>query len=71
MTMMTQCRLKNRAGAITDAWIESRGAIIGKWVEIKGLDDLYEVLAVYSELPAEVVYENERNFKTHRKATDV
>jgi len=71
MTMMTQCRLKNRAGGVIDAWIESRGAIVGQWVEIKGFDDLYEVVETHTELPAEVVYENERNFKTHRKATDV
>ncbi len=71
MTMMTQCRLRNAAGKITDGWIENRGAIIGQWVEVKGLDDRYEVLTIGDELPAEVVYENERNFLNHRKATDI
>lgn len=71
MTTMTQCRLRNGAGGMTDAWIESRGAVVGQWVEVKGLDELYEVIETHSELPAEVVYENERNFKSHRKATDV
>ena len=71
MTMMTQCRLRTRAGFMTDGWIESRGAIVGKWVEIKGRDDLYEVVSANTEVAAEVVYDNERNFTTHRKATDV
>ncbi len=69
--MMTQCRLKNRTGATTDAWIENRGAIVGRWVEVKELDDLYEVVTTHDSLPAEMVKENERNWKSHRTATDV
>ena len=69
--MQTQCRLE-RDGNIQTAWIDKRGARIGAKVALKeDNDQFWEVTAVYNTLPDEVVKQNERNYKTHRKGTDI
>lgn len=66
----TQCRL-TRDGETQIAWIPTRGAKVNARVEVKPENDLWLVEETYDELPEEVVRDNERNFKNHRKATDI
>jgi hypothetical protein len=48
MTTYFQCRMK-RGDAYTVAWIEERGAKVGKRVELKtGDGEIWEVITVYS-----------------------
>lgn len=69
--MMKQCQL-NRDGAKQVAWIEERGATIGATVEFKPSGELWVVEEVYDlTQPRSVIAENERNWSTHRKATDI
>ena len=43
-----QCKIRDPYGRIETAWIEERGAIKGKFVEVKGdNDNFWEVLEVY------------------------
>lgn len=73
MTLSTQCRLE-RAGALQVSFIPARFAEVGRTIRIKedGVwQDGWRVDAVWGSLPAEVVEKNARNFKTHRRATDV
>jgi hypothetical protein len=68
---MQQCLLENR-GSLQVAWISTRGAKLGVQVELKGDPDLWKVVEVYpGQLSADYVTGNERNFKTHRIATDI
>ena len=73
MTLATQCRLE-RAGALQVAFIPAKFAEVDRVIRIKegGVwSDGWRVDAVWGSLPAEMVEKNERNFKTHRRATDV
>lgn len=73
MTTMTQCRLE-RNGAVQVAWIETKFAKVNKVVKIREdgeWDDGWVVAKVGTTLPAETVQKRERDFKTHRRATDV
>ncbi|AFU87968.1 hypothetical protein CcrColossus_gp098 [Caulobacter phage CcrColossus] len=73
MTTMTQCRLE-RNGAVQVAWIESKFAKPTKVVKIKvdgEWEDGWVVAKTGTTLPAETVQKRERDFKSHRRATDV
>jgi len=65
-----QCLLE-RDGAQQVAWIESRGAKVGARVEIKEDGLFWTVKQVRGSAPAETIKKNERNFKSHRTATDI
>lgn len=69
--MHTQCKLQLPDGATQVAWIPSEAAVVGYEVELKADDHFWRVIEVWSELADEAVKENERNFKNHRKATDI
>lgn len=75
MTMMTQCRMKRASdGATHTAWIESKFAVLRKVVDIKidgVMDRGWTVFEVGSTRDSRLVYARERDFKAHRKATDV
>lgn len=66
----TQCKL-TREGKSQVAWIPTRGAQVGKYVEVKPEDDRWLVEEVYGIQSATVIRDNERNHVNHRKATDV
>ena len=73
MTLSTQCRLE-RAGAFQVAFIPAKFAQVDRVLRIKAAGvwhDGWRVDAVWGSLPTEVVEKNERNFKSHRRATDV
>lgn len=70
MSTYTQCKL-TRDDQTQVAWIPTRGAKLNALVEIKPSDELWTVIEKYGTLPEEVVRENERNHKNHRKATDI
>lgn len=67
----TQCKLVSRTGQTQVSWIPSRGAILGKFVEVKPENDRWEVTEIYGTQPEAVIRDNERNHVNHRKATDV
>jgi hypothetical protein len=66
----TQCKLV-REGSTQVSWIPSRGAILGKFVEVKPENDRWEVTEIYGTQPEATIRDNERNHVNHRKATDV
>lgn len=74
MTMMTQCRMKRPDGGIHTAWIESKFATLRRVVDID-IDGVrqtgFVVFEVGSTLDSRIVRDRERDFKSHRKATDV
>jgi len=70
MTTHTQCLL-DLNGSRQTAWIPSRGAKLGGRVELKDDGELWTVLAVYDTCDSAIVIGRERDFKNHRKATDI
>lgn len=75
MTMMTQCRMKRVSdGAIHTAWIESKFATLRRVIDID-IDGVREkgwtVFEVGSTLDSRIVRDRERDFKVHRRATDI
>ena len=73
MTTMTQCRLE-RNGSYQVSWIETKYAKKGRVVNLKEGDEWdrgWTVMIVGSTLPAETVMARQRDYKNHRKATDV
>jgi hypothetical protein len=70
MKTLTQCLLSLNGDKQT-AWIETRGAKVGAQVELKEDGQFWTVLEVHDTLDEEVVKQNERNFKSHRKGTDI
>lgn len=72
-TMHTQCRLE-RAGVSQVSFIPAAFAQAGRWLKLKSAgvwQDGWRVAEVWGSSPTEAVARAERNFKTHRKATDV
>jgi hypothetical protein len=73
---MTQCRLE-RGSAVQVSWIPSEFAeparVIKLWEDRNGgyWSENWVVARVYDTLPAKVIADRERDFKTHRRATDV
>lgn len=67
----TQCKLISPTGITQIAWIPTRGALVGGFVEVKPENDFWSVAETYDTLPESVVRDNERNHVNHRKATDV
>tara|TARA_Y100000310_G_scaffold307018_1_gene348765 strand:- start:44597 stop:44830 length:234 start_codon:yes stop_codon:yes gene_type:complete len=64
-----QCKLK-KGDTYKTAWIPKKYSIIGKFIKILD-DDGWEVIEQYSTLDGETVNNNSRDYKNHRKATDV
>lgn len=76
MTVPTHTQVTMRRGsANTVSWIPSKFAIEGKFVKLDNeagvREDGWQVVSVGTTLPTEVVMKRERDFKNHRKATDV
>lgn len=73
--MSRQCRLRHETGVIDTTWIPVEFAVKGKPLRLKrdgGWQEGWMVEEAFSgDLPSEVVQERERDFKNHRKATDV
>jgi len=72
--MMNQCKLE-RNGSTYSAFIDSKHAIVGKVVDIR-VDGEWQrgwiVLDVYQPaVAADTVQARERDYKSHRRATDV
>lgn len=73
MTTMTQCRLE-RDGAVQIAWIETKFAKPEKIVKIREngtWEDGWVVKRTGTTRPATEVQQRERDYRTHRIATDV
>jgi hypothetical protein len=75
MSTHSQCLL-NRLGAQQTSWIPTKFAVQGRYVKLKDDDgewtDGWRVERVFGgAVPSEVIAKNERNYKSHRKATDV
>lgn len=74
MTMMTQCRLVRHDGDIDNAFIDSTLAQEGRIVDLK-IDGAWNrgwrVETVGSSMDSTMVQARERDFKNHRKATDI
>jgi hypothetical protein len=64
-----------RFGAIQVAFIPARFAEVERKIRVKQDDGSWQddwfVKAVYGSLPSETVAKNERNWKSHRRGTDV
>lgn len=66
-----QCTLR-QGQAQQVAWIESRHARVGLNVKLKEDDSWWKVDEVHPfELASDVVNERSRDYRNHRKATDV
>ncbi len=74
MSTHSQCLL-NRIGAQQVSWIPTKFAVQGRYVKLKDegeWTDGWRVERVFGgAVPSEVIAANERNYKSHRKATDV
>ncbi len=73
MTMMTQCRLE-RNGSTQVAYIDAALATPGRVLDIReqGVwQEGWRVQEVYSSMPATMVAARERDYKNHRKSTDI
>lgn len=74
-TMHRQCLLRHETGAMQTSWIEAEFAVKGRPLRLKedgGWQEGWRVEEAYvGELPSKVVQERERDFKSHRRATDV
>ena len=69
--MMKQCLLKHDQSLQT-AWIPSYAAVVGKHVELKEDGLFWEVMSAFNPaIDDQYIKQFERNFKDHRKATDV
>lgn len=77
--MHIQCELQRpteQGHQRNTVWLPAEHAIEGKFVKLKtnGIwEDGWKVVTAYSgaPLPSEVIQERSRDFKNHRKATDV
>jgi len=69
--MKAQCRLRLPDGAEQVAWIDVRGAKVGNQVEIKEDGLFWTVVAVHDVMEDEAIQRNERQYKDHRKGTDI
>ena len=68
--------LRKSDGATQTSWIPSNFAEVGRYLKLKenGVwTDGWEVIKTYPavQLCSELVLERERDFKNHRKATDI
>ena len=73
MKYYRQCTFKS-GNSTTTAWIEERGAKVGKKVTFKDEDEKrwWEVTAVSdTRMDEQRVKEQEKNAKNHRKASDI
>jgi hypothetical protein len=72
MSTHTQCRLR-QGSTQTVSWIPSKAAIKGKTVRLKDETgwSLWEVLEVWGTKPSSWVLDGARDYKHHRKATDI
>jgi hypothetical protein len=70
---MKQCVLKNRDGWMEVNWIADHAAVLGYQVNLKGREDegFWEIVSIGGHLDDEVVKQNERQYKDHRKGTDI
>ncbi len=66
----TQCQL-GQGDRRQMAWIPSRGAHVDYEVEMKPQSEFWRVLNTYDTVSESVIKANERNYTTHRKATDI
>lgn len=69
-TTYTQCKL-TKDGQSQVAWIPTRGAKIGYFVELKPSNEFWRVNETYGTIPEKMVKDNERNYISHREATDI
>lgn len=74
MSTHSQCEL-NRLGQKQVSWIPTKFAVQGRYVKLKDdgeWTDGWRVARVFGgAVPSEVIAKNERNYTSHRKATDV
>ena len=74
MKTHTQCRLR-RDGSTQVAWIPTEHATVGAILRIKEgavWEEGWEVVEAYDlALPSAVVEERSRDYRKHRKATDI
>lgn len=76
-TNMMQCILRHETGSIQHVWIEADFAEVGRILKIKNRgtgewENGWKVTEAFLPMiPADVIAENERNYKNHRKATDI
>ena len=70
MSTHTQVTLE-RNGARQTTWIETRGATIGKSVELKESGEFWNVVEVFGTVDSAVVKRNEMNYKKQREGSDI
>lgn len=70
MSTHTQVTLE-RNGARQTVWIESRGATLGKSVELKESGDFWEVVEVFGTMDSSIIKKNEMNWKKQRAGSDI
>lgn len=70
---MKQCTLKNLDGWMEVDWIDDYAAVVGYMVSLKGreVEGMWEVVDVGGTLDDLVVKKNERQYRDHRKGTDI
>ena len=66
---MTQCRLE-RKGIVNMAWIPTKFASKGNYLEIKGING-WKVIEVWTTMETEEVRDQERDHKKTRIASDI
>ncbi len=75
MTTHTQCRLENiHTGYKQDSYIPSNFAKEGWMVDLKeqgAWSEGWKVISVGSKMSTETVLNNQNNYRSHRKATDI
>lgn len=74
--MHVQCKLRHTSGGQQVVWLPQENARKGNYVRIKDggkWTDGWLVIEAYtlSPMPSDVIQERGRDFKNHRKATDV
>lgn len=74
--MHVQCKLRHTNGGQQVVWLPQENARKGNYVRIKEngkWTDGWLVVEAYtlSPMPSEVIQERGRDFKNHRKATDI
>jgi hypothetical protein len=70
----TQCVLRRATGSTQVSWIPTKFAQEGRVLELDedGRANGWTVAEVWGfNMPSKIVFERERDFKNHRKATDV
>ena len=76
MTFMRQCTFVSCRGdseSRTTGWIPDRGARVGALVTIEGSEGLVWKIETVSDirLPEDYVRRKERDYRSHRKASDI